>query len=284
MGALGWDCATVGVLSPFAGGQFDPGDVTIAVIHSAETSELQSSAEGVMNYFATGANASTHVTTDVDSIAASVPPWMKCWGVGEGNVNSFSVQAEQAGYASQDRSQWLDDYSRATITNTAVWGKNVRALFPAIRPVFLDAAALVRGERYGFTSHGECHKAWPRGAYRDDPGDSYPWDQFFKMLTDQPTDEDLGRLLEALAAIEERNMAKARLARAKNGDGTVYLVGATTKTAVEVKYEGHDPIAELKYADLVLTNPRPTGAFALAQDPNGVEVWRQETLDQFTTV
>jgi hypothetical protein len=260
-------------------------DATVIVAHSAETQELQQSAEGVANYFATGTTSSTHATTDSDTIVQSVPLDRVCYGTGEGGANGWTLQIEQAGVASQDLTQWLDAYSRATITNTAAVIAEMIKYKPLIRPVFLDANALLRGERYGVTSHGEIHAAWPQGDFRYDPGPAYPWGTMLAMVTHEPSEADFLRFLATLAEVEERNMAKARLARAIDGPDTTttWLVGATTKTKVDA-VAGKDVIAELKYADMVLPNPRPTGMLAIGQDPNGVEHWHASTLAQFTTV
>jgi len=197
------DCATSNRQAANYGGGLDP---SLIVVHSAETPELEASAEGVAAYFASGSTiGSVHATTDADSIVGSVPLERVCYGTGEGGVNGFAWQIEQAGYASQDRGEWLDVYSRATITNTATVIKEMIRRKPAIRPVFLSAEQLAAGERWGITSHGECHQAWPQGDVRTDPGAEYPWDVLLGMVANQPSDADVARFFQLLADLQEAN-------------------------------------------------------------------------------
>jgi N-acetyl-anhydromuramyl-L-alanine amidase AmpD len=212
------DCRTSYVQAAnFGGDLIDP---SVIVIHSAEVPEVSSSAEGVANYFASGnVVASTHCTTDENSIVQSVPIDRICYGTGEGGANAFTIQTEQAGYAAQTRDEWLDVFSRATITNTAVFCKEVIVRRPKIRPVFLDANALRNGVRWGITSHGEIHAAWPQGDGRTDPGPNYPWDVLLAMVRDEPTKEDLERFFAMLAELEEAERFK--------GDDMLYMIEVT---------------------------------------------------------
>lgn len=255
-------------------------EATVVVIHSAETPELEQSAEGVANYFASGnVQASTHCTTDADSIVQSVPLTQKCWGTGEGGANAYTWQIEQAGYARQSRDEWLDVYSRATVLNTAIVVKEMLARNPKIRPVFLDGDALRAGERYGITSHGEIHRAWPQGDGRTDPGPGYPWDVFFAMVRDVPTDDDLGRLLGLLAELEAE-MSKSHLVAAIDGTDltTVWSVDGAART--KKKVVDTQAIPDLIFHGQVA----PPSNGLIVRDPNGVERWPQRVLDHFTTV
>lgn len=252
-------------------------EATVIVIHSAETPELQQSAEGVARYFASGnVRASTHLTTDEDSIVQSVPLDRVCWGTGEDHANAWTWQIEQAGYASQDRSQWLDVYSKATITNTAVACRELIARNPKIRPIRLGPDQLLAGERYGITSHGDIHAAWPQGDGRTDPGPEYPWDVLLDMVANEPTDSDFARFLAMLAELEEE-MAKAHLARAQNSSD-VYTVDGATRTKKLVTDD--IAIGDLQAHGMVA----PKASALIQSDPNGVEVWPQRVLDHFTTV
>lgn len=275
------DCRSDYIPARGMGGALEP---SIIVVHSAETPELLRSAEGVAGYFATGTTSSTHATTDVDSIPQSVPLDRVCYGTGEGGVNGFSWQIEQAGIAAQDRSQWLDPYSRATIVNTATVIKEMIRRRPAIRPVFLDAAALRRGERWGITSHGEVHAAWPQGDGRTDPGAEYPWDVLLAMVRSEPTADDLAAFYAMLADLEDI-MARPRLAKldpAEGNDPTAYLCGATTKSKVEA-VAGRNVIAELRVFARV--QPPPVGPLGpMRVDNQGVELWPKWMLDQLHTV
>jgi hypothetical protein len=201
------DCRTsYNQAANFGGELVDP---SLIVIHSAEVPEVSSSAEGVANYFASGnVVASTHATTDENSIVQSVSLDRICYGTGEGGANAFTIQTEQAGYASQSRDDWLDLYSRATITNTAVFCKEVIRRRPKIKPVFITSDMLLRGVRWGITSHGEIHAAWPQGDGRTDPGPNYPWDVLLSMVRDEPTKEDLERFFAMLAELEEAERFK----------------------------------------------------------------------------
>lgn len=201
------------------GGPFGPDEPSLIMIHSAETEETFTAAEGVANYFAGGSvGASTHLTADTNSGVLCVPLNRRCYGAGEGPSNAIAWQIELAGRAAQDRGEWLDDYSRAELVIVAELCKDLMRREPRIQPVHLTGDQLRAGERWGFTGHGDAHVAWPEGDYRSDPGWDFPWDVFLSMLTGVPTPDQVREYLDLLA----------RLSRLRSVMGMEMYVGPRT--------------------------------------------------------
>lgn len=258
-------------------------ETSLIVLHSAECPETSTAAEGVAAWFTNPAAGSTHATTDNDSIVKSVPFDRVCWGAGEGPTNQISVQIEQAGYAAQGRDGWLDVFSRATITNTAALVSALTidpgAPYPWIRPIRLTPGQLAAGERNGLAGHVDVHNAWPSGDGRTDPGGGYPWDVFLEMVTNTPSVGDLAAFYMMLIELEEAMATKTRVAKAADN--------ATVFTLDPIRMEKHplqrvEQLRTLRFAGMVQGPPVTFPAIPLT--PDGVEIWRSQELESFTTV
>ena len=169
----------------------------LIVLHSGETGEGDTAAEGMANFFARPAPranpndvGSAHVCVDNDSVVRCAPDENRTNGAG--GVNNFALHVEQAGRAGQLAEEWADPYSSAVIANTAGVLQYWIAKFPHIRPVFLDAAALDRGERDGVTTHNEVSQVFAGNDGHWDPGPEYPIDALLNLVrgTTPPTPED----------------------------------------------------------------------------------------------
>lgn len=147
--------------------------ITLIVLHSGETNEGNTAAEGMAAYFASGNTiGSAHLCVDNDSVVRCAPDENRTNGAG--GVNEFALHLEQAGRAGQTAQEWADPYSSALIDNTAGCVRAWIRKYPQIRPVFLDAAALARGERYGITTHAEVTQVFAGNDGHWDPGPNYP--------------------------------------------------------------------------------------------------------------
>lgn len=153
--------------------------ITCIVLHSAETPELPTSAEGVGNYFAAGSggrDASAHWIVDNDSTVQSVPEDAEAFGAQ--GTNPWAIHIEQAGTAKQSSTQWNDTYSHAMITAKTIplVADICRRRGIAVR--LLTVERLLAGERNGITTHG-ITTLWRRATNmptngHTDPGPNYP--------------------------------------------------------------------------------------------------------------
>lgn len=154
------------------------------VMHTMEAHELPTTAESTANYFANpgdGRTVSSHLCCDNNSVVQCVLEKDTAYTAGgnPGNPGGFNV--EQAGFASQTRAQWLDDYSIA--------------MFKKEAPILNDVAERndipfryvnwqgLRAGLLGFTTHNDCRLAWG-GTTHWDPGESFPWDVFLEIVED----------------------------------------------------------------------------------------------------
>lgn len=154
------------------------------VIHTAETNEGPTSAEGVAWYFNNPRDkagnpviASAHYAADNNSIVQSVldkdiahaaPP-----------MNDNGLHLELAGRADQTSPQWDDPYSRAELELAARWAR-AKADKYQVPFEWVDAAGLKAGKR-GFTTHVEVSKAFGMTNHQD-PGRNFPAGQFLELV------------------------------------------------------------------------------------------------------
>ena len=155
------------------------------ILHSAETGETSTAAEGVARYFATGSggrSASAHYTCDNNSTVQSVPELRLSWGVV--GFNREAIHVEQAGVAKQTLVQWADAYSKTMIDQQVIplLGDILRRR-PTIAHQLLTVTMLVHAIRKrqtpsGMTTHANCTEAsritGMRQSGHTDPGPGYP--------------------------------------------------------------------------------------------------------------
>lgn len=153
--------------------------ITCVVLHSGETPELPTSAEGMANYFAKGSggrDASAHYACDSDSRAQCVPE--NCEAFGAQGTNPWAVHIEQAGMAKQTGAQWGDAYSTAMVENQVIPLVAEICKRRGIPARLLTLERLLAGERYGITTHA-ITTAWRQATHlpthgHTDPGANYP--------------------------------------------------------------------------------------------------------------
>lgn len=152
--------------------------IRLITIHSGETGESTSAAEGMGYWFANKeASGSTHTGSDSDSIcrylADSDTPW------GASGVNSDGLHHEFAGRAGQTASQWKDDYSLRTMENgaiqTAEW-----SIKHSIPRRWLTDAQIRDGQSRGFITHSDACRVF--GGTHWDPGPNFPKSYFMERV------------------------------------------------------------------------------------------------------
>ena len=159
--------------------------VRVVVIQTMECQELKGRARWCAEWFAgryapqyPAPQASAHFMVDADEVVQGVRESDMAWHAG--SANPFSIGVEHAGYAGQNAQQWDDDYSRAVLDRSArlVAGICSRWGIPIVR---LGAGELVQGQR-GITGHVDCTNAFSKGQGHTDPGPSFPWVPYLKLV------------------------------------------------------------------------------------------------------
>lgn len=159
------------------------GDLRYVVIHTAETDERPSSAEGVASYFHSQPvhdpphyyGSSAHYAIDSDSVVQCVRLADIAWAAPGANHNG--VQLELAGRAGQSSAGWADVYSTHVLARAARLTAALLEQYglPARRPT-------VEQMRLGFggvIGHVDATRAFPGpGRTHTDPGAAFPWHDF----------------------------------------------------------------------------------------------------------
>lgn len=151
-------------------------DIRLIVLHLAITAETKTAAEAVARYFQSGVRASSHFTTDNDSIVGQVRLEDVAWAAP--GANHDGVQIEQAG-SIQSPAQWSDDYSLDMLNNTArLTAALCRVL--GIPPVRLTDAEIRDGKR-GIVDHWAVNRVYRRSDHTD-CGEHFPWKTFMALV------------------------------------------------------------------------------------------------------
>lgn len=161
------------------------------VVHDMEEEETPDKAEAVANYFATGAggrSVSSHYCADSTGVVQCVRLADTAWTVGNTPGNYRGLNWELAGFASQTREQWLDDYGRAMLSHVApIMRADAQRFGIPLRTLTDDE---VRAYKPGITSHWQMGRVFG-GTDHTDPGKNFPWDHLLELLNGgSPTDED----------------------------------------------------------------------------------------------
>ncbi len=166
--------------------RFDARTVDLVVMHDEEAVESDKTARNVAMWFA-GPNApqaSSHYTVDRAEIVQCVPESDDAWHAPP--VNDRSIGIEMSGFAKQSEAEWLADAAMLDNAASLVADCCARNNVP---PTFLDAAALLRGER-GITTHAEISRAWHKSNHSD-PGEHFPMAHFLEMVRGRMTWPDV---------------------------------------------------------------------------------------------
>jgi len=152
------------------------------VIHDMEAHELPTTAENVANYFATLPDdrvVSAHYCADSNSVVQCVRLADTAYTVGNRAGNNRGINWELAGFASQTREQWLDDFGVAMLGQIApiIRADAARYGIPLVRRSIAELKAF----RPGVTSHNDLRLAFGVTSHTD-PGPNFPWDYFMALL------------------------------------------------------------------------------------------------------
>lgn len=153
-------------------------NVRLIVIHDMEAPEKGTTAEDVARYFAeTTRRASAHICVDNNSIVQCVPDRDIAYGAP--GANHDGIQIELAGYASQDRAHWLDDYGLALMEKAA--NATAQYCLKFTIPVQHLTNAELKGGSKGIVGHYQVSAVYKESDHQD-PGLGFPWDYFMMRV------------------------------------------------------------------------------------------------------
>lgn len=155
--------------------------IRYVVIHTGETDEGSTPAEGMGSWFAQnhgpGRASSAHQGADTDSICTYVDGANTAYGAP--GVNATGYHVEHAGRAGQTVSQWADRDSLLILDNgaLAVAEACVRYDVPAR---YLTDAQLRAGVERGIITHAQASRVL--GGDHTDPGPNFPLDAYLRLV------------------------------------------------------------------------------------------------------
>lgn len=155
-------------------GRYDK--VDLIVIHTMEAPEKGETAENIANYFAKTIDrpASAHYCIDNNSAVQCVYDSWTAFHCKGANANGIGL--EHAGYARQTQEDWQDQYSQDMLKISAQISAYLCNKFniPVQKAEWKDGKVIKRG----FCGHAEV----PNHGSHWDPGKSFPWEQYFKLV------------------------------------------------------------------------------------------------------
>lgn len=157
-----------------------PRKITLIVIHAAECGERPGAARNVAAYFAGAAapQASAHYVVDSIDTIQCVHDADIAWHAGP--VNGCSIGVEHAGRAGQTEEEWADAYSLAVLARSAELVASLCYAYD-IPVVWLDDAAIARGERRGICGHVDVTRGMHWGTHWD-PGPHFPQARYLELV------------------------------------------------------------------------------------------------------
>lgn len=154
--------------------------IRLMVLHDMEAPEKGNTAEAVAAYFARVTRpASAHYCIDNNSVVQCVRD--KDTAFAAPGANADGIQFEMAGYASQTRRDWADQYSLETMVRTA---KLVAAKCREYRvvPQYLTDRQLADGRTTGIVTHAQVSRVFKQSTHTD-PGKNFPAVEFLKLVS-----------------------------------------------------------------------------------------------------
>lgn len=151
--------------------------IRLIVIHTGETNEGKTAAEGMGAWFANPrAKASGHVGADTDSICRYVADGDTAWCAP--GMNADGLHLELAGRAGQTKGDWADAASKAILANGALAAAEW-VIEHDIPMRWLTDDELRAGKR-GFSCHAQGTRVY-RGTHTD-PGRNFPFEEFMRLV------------------------------------------------------------------------------------------------------
>lgn len=166
--------------------------IRLIVIHDMEASQGTTTAEAVGNYFAgpDAPQASAHVGFDEHEGCIYVPAHDIAWGAP--NANTYGYQIEHAGYAKNNRGDWLNPDNRMMLERSAEWAAIKATEFGIKLHHMTDddniyAAMTGSSEHSGFVGHLDVSRvSAARNLLGDhthtDPGENWPWGYYIDLV------------------------------------------------------------------------------------------------------
>lgn len=157
------------------------GALRLIVIHDMEAPETKNTAENVAKWFAgpTAPQASAHYCCDNDSTVQCVHDEDIAWHAP--GANSTGIGIELAGYAKQQRGDWLDPYSKQMLDTQVVPLVAHLCKQYGIPVVKLSPADVASGKA-GICGHVDVTRAYPGKGDHTDPGNGFPWDYLISQV------------------------------------------------------------------------------------------------------
>jgi N-acetyl-anhydromuramyl-L-alanine amidase AmpD len=148
--------------------------IDVVVMHTMEIAERPDAAQICARWFASRASqVSAHYCVDAGTVIQCVREKDIAWHARGGNAASIGV--ELAGFASQTRRDWRDDYSAEVLERAA---SLVAEICRRRRvPVRWLSADDLRAGRRGLTGHVDVSRAYGKSDHWD-PGDGFPVEAF----------------------------------------------------------------------------------------------------------
>ncbi len=139
------------------------------VLHSTEGG----TAESVARFFATTAQASTHLVVDDKECYRMVPDLVVPWGAP--GVNTGGLHIEQCGFARWSTAEWMqhEHTLQRSAAKAARWAHMYGIPLRWVGPIGLKLG------RKGVTTHADASKAFTPGGHTD-PGPGFPKDQWMR--------------------------------------------------------------------------------------------------------
>lgn len=167
--------------------------IRVIVIHTGETQESKTAAEGMCSWAANpAAGGSFHIAVDTDSASRSVDDEDTAWGAP--GVNADGLHLELAGRAGQASGDWFDTSSLKIMANGAQVVAAL-ALRHSIPLRWLTDAELADGVSRGLCTHAQASRVF--GGDHWDPGPGFPHDHFIELCRaaaggqDIPEEDDM---------------------------------------------------------------------------------------------
>jgi N-acetyl-anhydromuramyl-L-alanine amidase AmpD len=154
--------------------------VRLVVIHDMEFPETARAAEVIAHDFATRTAknpGSAHINVDNDSIVQCVKDNDIAFAAP--GANRDGIQIELAGFGSQTREQWLDNYSEALLQRGADAAAQY-CLKYGIPPIHITNQQLAAGAK-GIIGHYQATAVYHESTHTD-PGNAFPWDYFISLV------------------------------------------------------------------------------------------------------
>lgn len=159
------------------------GGIRVIVVHTGETGEGSTAAEGMGSWFADQrARASAHKGADPDSICTYVRDADTAWAAP--GANADGLQLELAGRAGQTSGEWDDAASRAILANGATVVREWCTQH-AIPARWLTDAQLRDGVTRGLATHAQVSRVFKLSNHWD-PGTNFPAARFLALVTGAP--------------------------------------------------------------------------------------------------